>query len=215
MSGGDGVRLVAFDLGDVLVRICRGWAHACEVAGVPAPRRELDDATRAALHDCVCRNETGELDLDAFAAEVAPALGVEPKHVRAVSDAYLLGPYPGACELLDELHAAGVATACLSNTNANHWRLMTDPSSHAWIPLDRMTWRFASHLARARKPDDAIYRHVERETGLPGEAILFFDNLEENVAAARRRGWRAEVIDTAPDEPIAQAREHLRRHGVL
>ena len=74
---------------------------------------------------------------------------------------------------------------------------------------------FASHLLRLRKPDDAIYAAVERETGVGGGAVVFFDDVAENVEAARRRGWHAYRIDPGPDDPLPQVRSRLRAHGVI
>jgi FMN phosphatase YigB (HAD superfamily) len=117
-------------------------------------------------------------------------------------------------ELIDELSARGVRTACLSNTGEVHWRQVNDPADPNFLPLDRLTWRFASHLIGIMKPHDGIYEHVERTTGLPPASMLFFDDLEPNIAAARRRGWRAHQIQCDSD-PIAQARAILREHGVI
>lgn len=46
-----------------------------------------------------------------------------------------------------------------------------------------------------QKPEAEFYAEVERQLGLRGEEILFWDDLEENVAAARAAGWGAEVYD--------------------
>ena len=208
------VQLVVFDLGRVLVRICNGWVHACDVAGV-RPTRRPDGATMATLHDLVCRVEVAEIEPAEFCRRAAPALGLRPQDVTAMWDLYTRGTYPGAAELLDELGASGVATACLSNTNATHWALMEDPSSRCPFPFDRLTHAFASHLLRLRKPDDAIYAHVERAAEAPAGGIVFFDDVAENVEAARRRGWHAYRIDPAPDDPLPQVRAHLLKHGVL
>ncbi|MGB7159124.1 MAG: HAD-IA family hydrolase [Tepidisphaeraceae bacterium] len=209
-----GIQLVIFDLGRVLVRICDGWQHACEVAGVAAPDTELSDDAKAALHEVVVRSEIGEIDLAGFCACSSPHLGLPPEHVRALSDVYLLGPYPGAVELIDALNAHGLQTACLSNTNENHWRIMNDPSHASFLPLDRLTHRFASQLLGLRKPDPRIYEHVERATRVEPNRIIFFDDLAENIAAARDRGWHAHQIRIDAD-PIAQARAYLHERTIL
>jgi FMN phosphatase YigB (HAD superfamily) len=208
------IQLVVFDLGRVLVRICNGWHHACEVAGV-RPAREPDAATAAELHDLVCQVEVGQIEPAEFCRRAAPAMGLRPQDVTAVWDGYTRGTYSGATELLDELKSTGVPTACLSNTNATHWALLGDRASHSYFPFDRLTHTFASHLLRLRKPDDAIYAHVERATGVPGAGIVFFDDVPENVEAARRRGWHAHRIDPAPDDPLPQIRKQLMIHRVL
>jgi HAD superfamily hydrolase (TIGR01509 family) len=43
------------------------------------------------------------------------------------------------------------------------------------------------------KPDPEYYANIEQQLGLPGEAILFWDDSPRNVEAARQRGWNAEV----------------------
>ena len=210
------VRLVVFDLGRVLIRICDGWRHACEIAGVavPAGAGEFDEATKRRVEDIVGRLDSGACDLDTFAREYGPCCGLAPADVVQIQQVYLRGPYPGAVELLEELSAAGVQTACLSNTHGVHWQQMLDPSDANYLPLERLTHRFASHLVGMRKPSAEIYEHVEQTTRVPPGSIWFFDDLEANVTAARQRGWRAHLIRIDAD-PIAQARHHLREAAVL
>lgn len=208
------VKLICFDLGRVLLRLCDGWQHALEQAGHGGlTLAELDAGARAVIGEAVCRLEVNDHDLASFAAACAPVLGVAPPVVEAITSAYILGPYPGALELLDALAASGVQTACLSNTNAHHWDLVADPTAAQHLPLDRLTFRFASHLIGARKPDEAAYAAVEAETGVPPSDIVFFDDLAGNVTAAERRGWRAHHV-AHPGDPIAQIRERLRAYGL-
>jgi putative hydrolase of the HAD superfamily len=199
----------------VLVRICENWRHAFEVARIEIGSVEIDDARRAALRELVFASESGRMDNDEFCRRAGDLFRVPPAQVAAMSDVYLLGIYPGAVELIDELHERGYATACLSNTNANHWRLMSDPAGPCCLPLERLQHRFGSHLIGARKPDDAIYAHVERATGFRGPQVVFFDDMMENVEGARRRGWGAHQIDRERDEPVPQMREVLASCGVL
>lgn len=208
------VKLVVFDLGRVLVRICDDWRQACTYAGF-APPAEMDPAQALRVREFVLSQEMGKLAFATFADDAAPLMGLSPAQIRAFSEAYIRGPYPGSVELVDELSSAGVATACLSNTNDHHWELMSTPGHSSFFPLHKLRHRFASHLVGARKPDEAIYAHVERATGLPAEAILFFDDVPDNVEAAQKRGWNVQRIDPAPDEPIAQIRDVLRRHRVI
>lgn len=208
------IHLVVFDLGRVLIRICDDWLHAAEVAGLDGYLPEADPISRAVLHELSTLCEIGAIDHDLFCQRVGRLFNVPACHIQKISDAYLCGPYPGAVELIDELHARGVKTACLSNTNANHWRLMTDPAGENGLPLAKLDYRFASHLANLRKPEDAIYAHVEQETQVAPEQILFFDDLPDNIAAAQTQGWEA-VLVTDRDDPIGQIREALRAHAVL
>ena len=210
--------LVCIDLGRVLVRLPRDWKHACEVArvSVPAGLGNPSGAALAAIHEINSRYDTGQIDLPTFARELAPHTGgFTPEDLIRLQECYLLGAFPGVAELIDDVSRTGVRTACLSNTSDQHWRMMNDPDCPAYLPLDRLDYRFASHLLRLRKPNDAIYAHVEHTVRLPGERIVFFDDLLENIEPARRRGWRAHVIDTTMEDPTSQIRAVLKQHGVL
>jgi putative hydrolase of the HAD superfamily len=210
------VSLVIFDLGRVLIRICEDWQHACRCAGVAIPQNlpEMTAADRAAIDEIIARYDTGKIDGQTFAREIAPFRGLSAEDAFRAHDAFLRGPYPGIDALLDDLCAAGLKTACLSNTSEHHWRQITDRNDPNFLPLDRLTWRFASHHIGIMKPHPGIYEHIERTTQLPPESILFFDDLDANVVAALKRNWQARQIAHDGD-PIAQVRRHLAGCGVL
>src|SRR5687768_8610210 len=125
------IRLIVFDLGRVLVRICDSWDHACAVARLPVKLPARDEAMRAALQASVVAMETGRIDTAEFCRRAAGVFGVEAQHIRSILDCYLIGPYPGVSELIDELNGAGFVTACLSNTQTEHWNQMCDGSDRA------------------------------------------------------------------------------------
>jgi glucose-1-phosphatase len=206
------VKLVCFDLGGVLVRIARGWADACQRAGVDLPH--ANQALWAKHQQLMLRYETGEIDAAGYMAE-APGLiggGVKPDAIVKVFDAWLLGMYPGAPDLLEELRSHGFKTACLSNTNQHHWDMIT--RLEAYRPLQQLDYRLASHELRVMKPNEQAYRRTETATGFWGEQVLFFDDKPENVAAARAVNWKAETIDRT-DDAVPQIRDYLAAHGVF
>lgn len=213
---GDAVRLVVFDLGRVLIRIADGWRGVCERLSLPEPAAWSDAALRARCASWDAEHEVGRVACDRYFADLASAVGWSEADARRAHAAWLIEPYEGVDALLDELHGSGVETACLSNTNAHHWALMTAGSGPAALPLDRLGYRFASHLIGAAKPDAAIYEHVERATGRRGGEVVFFDDRPENVAAAAARGWRAHVVSVGPAaDPVAEARGVLTRYDVF
>jgi len=57
------IRIVIFDLGRVLVRICDDWQHACSNVGIDVDSRELspEEQTRAA--DIIRRYDSGVIDV--------------------------------------------------------------------------------------------------------------------------------------------------------
>lgn len=205
------VRVVCFDLGGVLVRIARDWPDACRRAGVDVP---VDPLAWERHHSLLVRYETGQFDEAGYLRELPACLpDVRPEHVGRIFDAWLLGLYPGAAELLRDLKRRGLTTACLSNTNDRHWRTIMREDAR-YQPLAELDFCLASHELGVMKPDEQIYRLAERRMGFSGEQVLFFDDKPANVEAARAVGWRAEVIDRA-DDAIPQVREYLAAHGVL
>lgn len=225
------VRCVVFDLGGIMVRICRSWAQGCAAAGVAHAEAPQTPELAAHRHDLVRRYELGKLGTEEFVAGLALALGGVYTHeqVRAVHDAWLLGQYAGAEELVDELHALGLVTGVLSNTNAGHWhRLATGPSAAVVYPaIQRVVHAHASHLLGLAKPDRAVYNAFARRAGLPPGALVFFDDLRENIDGALAAGWHAvhipHPLDTPPspqapamppEDPIGQVRHALRGMGL-
>jgi FMN phosphatase YigB (HAD superfamily) len=223
-SGGTGgPRIVCFDLGGVLVRIVRDWSEACRGAGLPVRGDPDGPAAVEARRQLMDLFGTGRITEDEWARRLAIALDglYSVGDLMRIHHAWTLDEYAGAAALVDDLHAAGRATACLSNTNHSHWaRLVHRDGDRArggrpeYPAVSRLRKHFASHLFGLAKPDDAIYRAFEQATGLEGGEILFFDDLPENVAAARARGWRAERIDPEA-ETVPQLRRLLGLHGVL
>lgn len=205
------VRLVCFDLGGVLVRICHGWADASARAGVDLAK--TPPAAWERHHALMLRYETGEIDEAGYVAALPDcAIGAPTEHVLRIFDAWLLGMYPGAAELLADLKRRPVQTACLSNTNQRHWR--TFMSESQYDPLASLNHRFLSYEIGVMKPNERAFRRVEEMTGHRGGEILFFDDKPENVEAARRAGWTADLIDRV-DDAASQVRERLMSHGVL
>ncbi|HEU5076784.1 MAG TPA: HAD-IA family hydrolase [Polyangiaceae bacterium] len=212
-------RVICFDIGGVLVRICRSWAEACEKAGVPvhAPEWFAGEAAIAARSVVVRAYENGELSTDAYYEAMLGALGrhYTLEEITKIHDAWLIDEYVGVVELVSELtQLPGVTTACLSNTNERHWNVLAPIGGGARFPsVMKLGQRFASHLLRASKPEPKIFVEFQRQIDAGPSEILFFDDAESNVLAARSQGWRAETIDPLGDT-CRQLRAHLRAHGL-
>jgi len=207
--------LICFDLGRVLVRICDGWSHAFEVAGLEGAAPEIaTPELKAALSANVHAFEIGAITPAAFAEDCARLLLRPPEVVHAILDAWVRGATPGATQLLDELAARGHALACLSNTNERHWELMSAWDAEQDRIWPRLGLRCASHELQLRKPDPAIYAELERRSGALASQIVFFDDLADNVLAARARGWRAVEV-TSREDPVAEMRSWLSANALL
>ncbi len=217
------IRLVCFDLGGVLVRICRSWPEGCEAAGLPVREQTHTPDLRTARRTLSMRYAVGEGTLDDFAEGVVKLVAnrYTAEEIRAIHRAWLIGEYPDVQPLVHEIHSAGLPTACLSNTNDAHWRQMLGPDpdlnadgSLRFPVVHALQIHRASHIMRLAKPDPAIYRQFESDVDLPGRHILFFDDLPDNVAAARAAGWNVVQIDHAsPTAP--QIKSALRDFRIL
>ncbi|MCA9295403.1 MAG: HAD-IA family hydrolase [Phycisphaerales bacterium] len=205
------IRVVCFDLGGVLIRICRSWREGCDVAGLP-----LRDGLEAALDhsrdwlEANRRYQIDDISLDDYVRTVSASINglYTPEEIERIHHAWTREPYDGVNDIIDALHDGDLITAALSNTNAAHWAVLADAD-----PVARLQHRCASHLMRLHKPDPQIYRAFERIVGHAGSDILFFEDTPDNADAARTLGWRTHVVD--PRQPTApQIRRALRDHGV-
>ncbi len=208
--------IVMFDLGGVLIRIVSGVSEACEAAGIEVRSDPLSGKSARELVAASNALEVGEIEVDDFVNLMAKRTDFSIAEVRRIVDVWCLDMQDGAEELLVNLENAGIQAGCLSNTNARHWEFL-DNQAGAFAPLQRLDFRYASHLIGARKPDDRPYQYVEEQTGLSGNAILFFDDKQENLDAAARRGWRVAHVHQDFDKAgtaVEQIRKSLIMHGI-
>ena len=214
-------RIICFDLGGVIVRICRSWGQACERAGVPErePSRFAQPHLARERRRWAGRHQVGAVSCDEFFAGIAEATDglYSAEEVRRVHHAWIIEDYPGVEGVIDRINAApGVVSACLSNTNHAHWvgmLALPGGEGHRSPSVQRLEMLGASQLLRAAKPGADIYRHAEALFGARGPEIVFFDDLEENVSAARGLGWQAHRIDHEGDT-AGQIQAELARLGV-
>jgi FMN phosphatase YigB (HAD superfamily) len=205
------VRGVVFDLGGVILRICRTWEEGCRAAGVPVRAEALAEMLRPDVVDLVDRYQSGGVGFDGFVADLAGRSGgrYAVAEIDRVHRGWILGEYPGARELVEGLRAAGVPTVALSNTCPVHWEQM--PSFPAFAAIEH---RIGSHLVGACKPAAAMYEAAEAALPPGAGRVLFFDDTPPNVDAARARGWEAHVVDPHGDPPGRMA-EILAAAGVV
>ncbi|MFN3730297.1 MAG: HAD-IA family hydrolase [Fimbriimonadaceae bacterium] len=202
----DSVSLVCFDLGGVLAKIEMTWGGAARVAGIDPDRVAFPFAGLSDFphYDAYQR---GHLSVEEYLPLLATWLGdFSVDEARATHLGVLGYPYADTDELVDELHARGLTTACLSNTNGLHWEGIFDGR---FPNITGLRHHFASHLMGRDKPDPEIYRMVEAATGHSGPSVVFFDDSPVNCDAATLAcGWRSFRIDPDAD-PARQMRGHL------
>lgn len=94
---------------------------------------------------------------------------------------------PGALNFLQAARAARMPVWCLSNDVERWSRKLRDRFGiEAYL-----AGSVISSEARARKPSREIYRHLLARCGCEAAELVFLDDREKNVAAARELGIRA------------------------
>lgn len=209
------VRVVCFDWGGVIIRICRNWREGCERAGLPIHEAAGTPEAVARRRAISARHQVGQISCDDFYTRVAHASeGLYSAHeIQCIHDAWLIEEYPRVGEVIDQLNEVdGVETALLSNTNASHWARQHDGPG-GFASAFRLRHRLASHELGLAKPDAAIYHAARERFDVPSEQIVFFDDLQENIDAAVTAGWRGCLIDPFGDT-AAQIEHHLESLGI-
>jgi glucose-1-phosphatase len=212
------VRCVCFDWGGVILRHCRSWEEACQVAGIPLREGAMDPDVVRLRRELHHQYSTGRVTCaDFFSRLTELQRGLYTEHeIRTLHQRWITREYDGVAAIIERLNALPhIETALLSNTCQAHWeRHLPNARGQADFPtIGLLRHKHASHLLGFVKPDEAIYRAFEDATGYLASEILFFDDLAENVRAARDRGWRAEPIDHTC-ETAPQIAALLTAHGV-
>lgn len=190
-------RVILFDLGGVLVENT-GEQGLSSLLPYQLSRQEI--WVRWLASDAVRQFERGQISPEMFAARFIEEwrLEVGPGAFMEAFVAWPRGLFDGAATLVRNLRAQH-RVACLSNTNALHWARFPE------LP-ELFDSIFASHLTGFLKPDPEAFEHVLRELDVRPDTVWFFDDLLQNVEAARKVGIRAVQVRTfAEVEPALRA----------
>jgi putative hydrolase of the HAD superfamily len=138
--------------------------------------------------------DQGLADAAQTAERIARRTGLPLAAVRAAMDEIPreLQPIAGTVALLEGLHAAGTRLFFLSNMPAPYAASLE--REHGFLDLfEAGLFSGREHLS---KPDAAIFERASARFGLSPAELLFFDDVQANVNAARAAGWRAERFTT-------------------
>ena len=178
---------LVFDLGGVLIDIDVGRAFAAWSAAAGVPAAAI--AARFSVDETYCAHERGEIDDGAFFAHLRRSLGIELPHEAMLAgwNAIIGVPMPGVEALVQQL-AARLPLYVFSNTNPAHVAHFT-PRLRALLAHFRRT--FTSCDIGRRKPEPEAFARLADLIGAPPSQLVFFDDVQENVAGARRAGLQA------------------------
>src|SRR5438874_938650 len=161
-----------FDLGGVVFTLDWDRMFACwsRLAGVPAAQLRAKFSFDAAYE----RHECGEIGERDYYAALRESLGIALTDEQFAEGwgAIFVDEIPETVGLLRSIRGK-VPLYALSNSNAAHARVWRRRFAPALTVFDRI---FVSCELGARKPERAAFEAISRETGVPLERILFFDD---------------------------------------
>ena len=204
LGEGGAIRWVIFDWGDVLVRY-RPQGFVCLAQRLSTGVEEVVAAIqRQGLFQALL---IGRAAPEEMSARIEQVFGrqLSRADIAACFAGDVKEPMPGMFELVEVLSARSVQLAMLSNTFFGHWdHLLRDPAYAPFaVPL-------ASHVLGAAKPQRTIYRCALAELDARPEEVVFWDDQQGHVDAARACGWQAYRFESA-----AQVKRRLAELGVL
>ena len=176
------IRVLLFDLGGVLIEL-NNLSTLLQFNGSEMPVNKLwsDWLSSPAARAFEMGISTKEQFADKYIEETN--LPISRNEFLNAFTQLPKGLYPDTHRLIDRCRDR-YFIACLSNTNAIHWQRLIHE-----MGIDGMfDQHFASHLTGKLKPDRESFEHVLQSLNCNPPAILFLDDNEMNVKAARSVG---------------------------
>jgi putative hydrolase of the HAD superfamily len=182
------IRLVVFDLGKVLLDFDYGIAaRHLSLKSRLNPGQIMELLLQTPL---LVDYEIGQMSSAEFHVALVRKAGLRAdfeEFARLFGD--IFSPIQPMLGLLEQVRAAGLPTAVLSNTN----ELAIQFIRQHYPFFAAFSHQILSYEHRAMKPDPRLYHAVEQSSGVRPDEILFVDDRPENVDAARQLGWHAFV----------------------
>ncbi len=182
---------IIFDLGEVLYKFDEAMEEAAKFLNV-----SRDDLYKAYFTNN-SKFEVSKKDYIEILQEMLNRLdkNVEPQVIADIifnkdkfSEDTLL--------LLKQLHNVGYKLALLTNT----WNGVV---KKLVVPLEEyklFNKVFESPKLGLRKPDPQLFKYIERNIKSHGEEILFIDDREENIKAAKKMHWETFLYKLGKDQ---------------
>ena len=196
------VEALLFDLGKVVFEFDfeRALGHWAPFSALPIEQLR----TRFRHDEAYCRHERGEISAAEYFDTLRHGLQL------TATDEQIGRGWNGIFtdeigETLDAIVAAKQRFPCYAFSNSNHEHQRTWRAAYPRIgdAFDRV---FVSSDIGMRKPEAAAFAHIALAIGVAPGAILFFDDLAENVEGAIAAGLQAVQVRSPADVREALAR---------
>lgn len=189
------VEALIFDLGNVVIdidfeRIFKKWSH---YSGVSVEQMQAAFKMDAAYE----QHERGEIEGIEYHQHLEQTLEMQLSYeqFREGWNDIMVAPIGNTVRLLESLRGR-VPLYALSNANTlhkNYW----EETFHA--ELSHFDQVFVSSDLGSRKPEPAIYLRTLEHIEVEPKNVIFFDDLAQNVEAARALGMTAVQVHSSKD----------------
>ncbi|OIO70847.1 MAG: hypothetical protein AUJ58_01915 [Zetaproteobacteria bacterium CG1_02_55_237] len=192
---GNKIEVLLFDIGGVLIDFDFNRAFAI---WEPISRLSCTEMEHVFKYDLAYeQHERGEITAAQYFAHLSTILELQDDHARIAEgwNAIFLGEIS---ETRAMLQSARVQFPCFAftNTNATHHATWSAMFPDVVASFEHV---FASNEIGIRKPEAQVFEHVAHTLGIPLDAIMFFDDMPENVEAAIKAGIRAVHVRSPAD----------------
>lgn len=182
---------VIFDLGEVLYKFDEAMEEAARFLNVST------DKLYKAYFTNNSEFEVSKKDYIEILQEMLDRLqkNVEPQVIADIifnKDKFSID----TLQLLRELHNVGYKLALLTNTWNGVVKKLVIPLEEYRL-FDKV---FESPKIGLRKPDLKLFKYIERSIKSHGEEILFIDDREENIKAAKKMHWETFLYKLGKDQ---------------
>ena len=190
-------KLFIFDMGGVVTSGFWVWENICRAMGIPNAAQA--EKAHGGLINAACRGDISSME--------SLVLLARREHVAEPKENYWLSffaptVHTDTVALVQDLRAQGARIVCGTNTIDVHYQYHTEHGEY--VCFDKV---YASHLMRQSKPDITFWHYIrDAEIKYDFSDMFFFDDMAENVAAAKSLGIHAHVYTTAED-----ARAYIQR----
>ncbi|MGA5657791.1 glucose-1-phosphatase [Rahnella contaminans] len=184
--------LYIFDMGNVIIdidfkRVLGVWSH---LSGTPLATL----MERFSMGEVFQKHERGEISDEQFAADLCHEMGIALsfEQFSAGWQAIFVGLRPEVITVFKKLRQEGHRVVVLSNTNRLHLDFWPQHYPEIEANTDAM---YLSQNLGMRKPEPEIFQHVLEKEGFSSSQAVFFDDVAENIEAARAAGIEAVWVE--------------------
>ncbi|KAB8310182.1 glucose-1-phosphatase [Rouxiella chamberiensis] len=184
--------LYIFDMGNVIIdidfkRVLGVWSH---LSGTPLATL----MERFSMGEVFQKHERGEISDEQFAADLCHEMGIALsfEQFSAGWQAIFVGLRPEVITVFKKLREEGHRVVVLSNTNRLHLDFWPQHYPEIEANTDAM---YLSQNLGMRKPEPEIFQHVLEKEGFSSGQAVFFDDVAENIEAARAAGIEAVWVE--------------------